>query len=147
MYPTEEWMLQMARNVVDLIDGALPQLRFALYDRGSKFRASCRDSLRSGGAQPLLLPPRSPNLEAFAERWIRSIKSECLSHLILFCEPSLRRALTEFLQHYHHERNHQSKTNLLLFPAPDAAKLRGGAPVQRRDHLGGLLKFYHRAAT
>jgi putative transposase len=64
----------------------------------------------------LTLPPRSPNLNAFAERWVRSVKQECLSRLMLFGEGSLKRALTEFTQHYHSERNHQGKDNVLLFP-------------------------------
>ena len=74
--------------------------------------------LRSSGIQPLALPPRSPNLNAFAERWVRSIKQECLSKVILFGEASLRRALSEFIDHHHSERNHQGKGNLLLFPSP-----------------------------
>ena len=65
----------------------------------------------------LRLPPRSPNLNAFAERWVRSVKHECLSHLILFGERSLRRALIQFQEHYHEERNHQGKSNVPLFPA------------------------------
>jgi transposase InsO family protein len=77
-------MVQMARRAVDDIDGALLPVRFVLHDRDSKFCASFRDTLRSAGIQPLSLPARSPNLNAFAERWVRSIKSECLSKLILF---------------------------------------------------------------
>jgi putative transposase len=96
-HPTEQWMVQMARNAVDEIDGALQHIRFALHDRDSKFCASFRATLSSGGVQPLLLPARSPNLNAFAERWVRSVKSECLSKLIIFGEASLRRAITEFL--------------------------------------------------
>jgi putative transposase len=99
-HPTEQWMVQMARNAVDEIDGALRHIRFALHDRDSKFCASFRATLSSGGVQPLLLPARSPNLNAFAERWVRSVKSECLSKLIIFGEASLRRAITEFLKHY-----------------------------------------------
>ena len=95
-HPTEEWMVQMARNPVDEIDGALLPIRFALHDRDSKFCASFRTMLRSGGVQPVMLPARSPNLNAFAERWVRSIKSECL-RLVLFGEASLRRTVTEFL--------------------------------------------------
>jgi transposase InsO family protein len=111
-------MVQMARNAVDAIDGTLLPSHFALYDRDSKFCPSFRTILRSGGVQCLMLPARSPNLNAFAERWVRTVKSECLSKLILFGESSLRRTVTEFLKHYHHERNHQGKENLLLFPAP-----------------------------
>ena len=73
-YPTEEWMVQMARRVVDDIDDTLLPIRFVLHDRDSKFCASFRDTLRSAGIQSLSLPARSPNLNAFAERWVRSIK-------------------------------------------------------------------------
>jgi putative transposase len=62
------------------------------------------------------LPPRSPNLNAYAERWVRSVKEECLAQLILFGEKALQHALTEYVTHYHHERNHQGKDNVLLFP-------------------------------
>jgi transposase InsO family protein len=108
-HPTEQWMVQMARNAVDEIDGALRHIRFALHDRDSKFCASFRATLSSGGVQPLLRPARSPNLNASAERWVRSVKSECLSKLVIFGEASLRRAITEFLKHYHYERNQQWK--------------------------------------
>jgi transposase InsO family protein len=101
-HPTEEWTVQMARNAIDDIDGALLPVRFALHDRDTKFCNSFRTMLQSGGIRPILLPPRSPNLNAFAERWVRSIKTECLSKLILFGEASLRRTITEFLKHYHH---------------------------------------------
>jgi hypothetical protein len=88
--------------------------------------------LAAGGVKCLRLPPHSPNLNAFAERWVRSVKEECLSHLILFGERSLRKALIQFQEHYHEERNHQGKSNVLLFPAP--ARLepgrRRGIPVE-----------------
>jgi len=88
-----------------------------LHDRDTKFCAEFRRTLATGGVKCLKLPRRSPNLNAFAERWVRSVKQECLSKLILFGEASLRRGLTEFLAHYHSERNHQGKGNILLFPA------------------------------
>jgi putative transposase len=135
-------MVQMARNAVDEIDGTLRHIRFALHDRDSKFCASFRATLSSGGVQPLLLPARSPNLNAFAERWVRSVKSECLSKLIIFGEASLRRAITEFLKHYHYERNHQGKANLLLFPAPGHHRACDRAAIECRERLGELLKFY-----
>jgi transposase InsO family protein len=116
-HPTEEWMVQMARRATDDIDGSLRSIRYVLHDRDSKFCAAFQKTLRSGGVQPLVLPARSPNLNAFAERWVRSIKSECLSKLIFFGEGSLRRAATEFIEHYHLERPHQGKGNQLLFPA------------------------------
>ena len=97
-HPTEEWMVQAARNAVDDVDGALLRTRFALHDRDTKFCSSFQTMLKSSGVQPILLPPRSPNLNAFAERWVCSIKEECLSKLILFGEASLRRAAAESSQ-------------------------------------------------
>ena len=117
-HPTEEWIAQMARNAVDDIDGALLGTRFALRDRDTRFCSSFRTILKSSGVQAILLPPCSPNLNAFAERWVRSIKEEYLSKLILFGEASVRHTATEFTRHYHHERNHQGKENSLLFRNP-----------------------------
>ena len=102
--------------------------------------------MRDAGVEPLRLPPSSPDLNAFAERWVRSVKQECLSKLILFGEASLQRALNEYLAHFHAERPHQGKGNvLLLFPEPtDRA-----SPANRvacRQRLGGLLRYYARAA-
>src|SRR3954471_14503691 len=118
-HPTSEWMIQMARNATDEGSGFLRGMRYLLHDRDTKFCAAFLDVLRSSGIQPLTLPARSPNLNAFAERWVCSIRQECLSKLILFGEASLRRALSEFIEHFHCERNHQGKGNLLLFPSPD----------------------------
>jgi putative transposase len=145
-HPTEQWMVQMARNATDAIDGVFRPIRFALHDRDTKFYASFRDTLKSGGVEPVLLPARSPNLNAFVERWVRSIKTECLSKLILFGEASLRRASTQFLEHYHSERNHQGKGNLLLFPAPGEHRKSDRATISCRERLGGLLKYYCRTA-
>ncbi len=85
-HPTEEWMKQMARNATDESSGYLNHYRYALHDRDTKFCASFRAMLASSGVQPLMLPPRSPNLNAFAERWVRSVKQECLAKLILVGE-------------------------------------------------------------
>jgi putative transposase len=92
------------------------------------------------------LPARSPNLDAFAERWVRSVKQECLSNLILFGEGPLSRTLAEFSAHYHGERNHQGKDNKLLFPDAGDKPKKCGHSVERRHRLGGLLKYYGRAA-
>jgi len=83
---------------------------------------------------------------AFAERWVRSVKEECLSRLILLGENSLRRALTQYIEHYHCERNHQAKTNRILFPSQTGARKNRGA-VRCRERLGGLLKYYEREAV
>src|SRR4051812_9367924 len=128
-HPNEEWMVQMARNAVDVIDGPLLPVRFVLHDRDAKFCAPFRNVLHSSGVEPIRLPSRSPNLNAFAERFVRSIKAECLSKLILFGELSLKRAINEYLHHYHRERNHQGKDNLLLFPAPNSPPPHGRANI------------------
>jgi putative transposase len=101
--------------------------------------------IASGRVKPLPLPARSPNLNAYAERWVRSVKEECLSRVILFGERSLRRALSEYVDHFHTERNHQGKGNVLLFPLMTDRQREG--PVQCRERLGGLLRYYHREAA
>ena len=93
------------------------------------------------------LPVRSPNLNAFAERFARSIKEECLDHLILFGEASLQRTLDNYLEHYHHERPHREKDNVILFPRQSDSDPPRAGPVFCNRRLGGLLKFYYRAAA
>jgi len=134
----------MARNAVDECGGAVQRCRYVLHDRDTKFCAAFDDVLASEGIRCLKLPPRSPNLNAFAERWVRSVKHECLSKFILFGERSLHRALSEFTAHYHSERNHQGKGNALLFPASMTKAPRRS--VRCRLRLGGLLRYYWRAA-
>jgi hypothetical protein len=90
----------------------------------------------------LALPPKSPNLDAYAERWVRSVKEECLSKPILFGERSLKRALHHYQLHYHQERNHQGKGNLLLFPSPPRPMTLKLGKVRCSERLGGLLKYY-----
>jgi len=145
-HPTESWMEQMARNAIDEASGYLRQHRYLLHDRDTKFCVSFRAILATGNLRCLALPPRSPNLNAFVERWVGSVKRECLSRLILFGEGSLRRALTEFLEHYHTERNHQGRGNVLLFPSTGAALPASGSTIHRRQRLGGLLNYYCCAA-
>ena len=145
VHSNEPWMKQMARNVTMEGCGALRDCRYLLHDRDTKYTQSFRAIIMSGHVEPLALPPRSPDLNAYAERWVRSVKEECLSKVVLFGERSLRRALREYLEHYHAERNHQGKGNVLLFPR-DADTRRAG-PVQRRERLGGLLRYYHREAA
>ena len=116
-------MEQVARKTIDEASGYLRQHRYVLHDRDTKFCDSFRAMLATGNVKYLALPPRSPNLNAFVERWVRSVKQECLSRLILFGEGSLRRALTEY---YQEERNHQGKGNLLLFPSTNTPQVRRG---------------------
>jgi hypothetical protein len=117
-----------------------------LHDRDTKFCSQFWATLVAGGIEPIQLPARSPNLNSHAERWVRSVKSECLSKLILFGEASLRRTLTELIDHYHGERNHQGKRNLLLFHRHEVGQKDPRRRVRCRHRLGGLLRYYSYAA-
>src|SRR6195256_5936548 len=145
VHPDEAWMKQIARNATMEDCGALRDCRYLLHDWDTKFTGSFRAIVASGRINPLALPARSPNLNAHAERWVRSVKEECLSKVILFGECSLRRGLSEYVEHFHAERNHQGKGNVLLFPR-DTHRHRQG-PVRCRERLGGLLRHYHREAA
>lgn len=146
-YPDQEWMQQQARNSTMEGWGFLRGCRYLLYDRDTKFCASFRELIESGSVESIRLPARSPNLNAFAERWVRSVKGECLSNLILFGESSLRRALRHYVVHYHEEHNHQGKENLILFPQETEGAGRRKGAVRCRERLGGLLKYYAREAA
>src|SRR3977135_2035580 len=116
VHPNEPWMKQIARNATMEACGVLRGSPYPLHDRDTKFTRSFRAIIASGRIDPLALPARSPYLNAYAERWVRSVKEEWLSKLILFGERSLRRALSDYVDHFHTERNHQGKGNVLLFP-------------------------------
>ncbi len=145
VHPNEQWMQQMARNATMEGCGTLRDCRYLLHDRDTKYTISFRAIIESGQVKTLPLPARSPNLNAYAERWVRSVKEECLSKIILFGERSLRRALSEYVAHYHAERNHQGKSNVLLFCR--ATETRRAEPVQCRERLGGILNYYHQEAA
>ena len=145
VHPNELWMKQIARNLTMDDCGALRDCRYLLHDRDAKFTRSFRAIIVSGRVEPLALPARSPNLNAYAERWVRSVKEECLSKVILFGEQSLRRALSNYVDHFHTERNHQGKGNVLPFPRATDRQREG--PVRCRERLGGLLRYYHREAA
>ena len=142
-YPDERWMTQVARNVTMADVGFLCSTRYLIHDRDSKFCASFQRTLEEVGIKTVKLPARSPNLNSFAERWVKSVKEECLSKLILFGEPAFRRCLASYLAHYHGERNHQGKENVILFPSVESSGPREG-PILCRERLGGLLRYYHR---
>jgi putative transposase len=145
-HPHEAWMVQMARNITMEQWGFLSPGQYLIHDRDAKFCAAFQHIIDVAGVKRVLLPPRSPNLNAYAERWVRSVKEEALSRMILFGEASLRHVLNEYVDHYHQERNHQGKGNILLFPRPSSADENEGT-IQCRERLGGLLKYYEREAA
>jgi transposase InsO family protein len=143
--PDEAWMLQVGRNLTDLETGVLRSKQYLIIDRDSKYSAQFRRLLQDGGTKVIRLPPRSPNLNAYAERFVRSIKEEWLDRLIFVGQVSLRRAVTEYVDQYHGERNHQGLENRLLQLATAAATANGS--IRGRTRLGGMLNFYYREAA
>lgn len=144
-HPGSEWMMQVARNITDVDAGCLRGRRYLILDRDAKYCDAFRNVLVREGVHVIRLPPRSPNLNAFAERFVRTIKEECLSRMIFLGQASLRHAVSQFVTHYHHERNHQGLENRLLRPL--AAHRGVNAAVRRRERLGGMLSYYHRQAA
>jgi putative transposase len=145
-HPNAAWMVQVARNVTMEAWGFLSPGQYLIHDRDGKYCPAFQHIIDASGVTRVPLPPRSPNLNAYAERWVRSVKEECLARLILFGEASLRHALAQYVEHFHHERNHQGKGNVLLFPAVRQGPAQQG-PMQCRERLGGLLKYYTRDAA
>ena len=142
--PYGGWMEQIARNLTDAFDGFLQGKRYLIHDRDPLFTKKFRDIIATAGTKSVRLPPRSPNLNPHAERFVLSIKSECLDRLILFSEDQLLRVCKEYFSHYHCERNHQGLDNDLIDKSRLAANADG--PVVGTERLGGLLKYYRRAA-
>jgi transposase InsO family protein len=114
--------------------------QYLIHDRDGKYCPAFQQLIDTAGVERVPLPPRSPNLNADAERWVRSVKEECLARLILFGEASLQHALHEYVEHDHHERNHQGKGNVLLSPSFSQQHPKRG-PMRCRERLGGLLKY------
>ena len=143
--PHGSWIKQIARNITDPVDGFLVGSRYLIMDRDAIFTAEFRDFLKQERINAVRLPPRSPNLNAYAERFVRTIKESCLDRMILFGERSLRNAIREFLEHDHHERNHQGIENRWIDPQDEVGSLEGS--IACRERLGGMLRYYYRDAA
>jgi transposase InsO family protein len=143
--PDSAFMAQVARELTNDEDGFLSGKTHLLLDRDAKFNETFRRTLQTSGIQSVRLPPRSPNLNAYAERFVRSIKEECLDRMIFFGPAMLRRAISEYVTHYHTERNHQGLGNRII--NPDDSIGRSDGEIICRERLGGLLKHYHRRAA
>ncbi len=141
--PGEQWVVNMVRGLLDQVDGFLLGKRYLILDRDPVFTKRVRQLLGSAGVEVVRLPARSPNLNAYAERFIGSVRQECLSKIIPLGDRHLRHILKEYVAHYHAERPHQGIGNRLLCPAVAA---NGPGPIKRRQRLGGVLNFYSRAA-
>jgi putative transposase len=138
-------MKQIARNLTDGFNGFLCEKRYLILDRDAKFCPAFRQTIIDSGTNLVRLPSRSPNLNAFAERWIRGIRERCLDKMIFFGEASLRHAIGTCLIHYHRERNHQGLDNQLIEPGEGVGQTVG--KILCRERLGGMLKYYYRQAA
>jgi transposase InsO family protein len=139
------WMNQIGRKLTDAVEGIQKGKRYLIHDRDPLFTAGFLELLAASGVKSVKLPPRSPNLNAHAERFVRSIKESCLERVICFGEGSLRKAIREFTVHYHQERNHQGLDNRIINPVAGHAGAAGAVLTQER--LGGLLNYYYRTAA
>src|SRR5262249_21956351 len=144
LHHTATFRQQCARQLTDPFEGFLLGKRYLIHDRDTKFTQAFDALLKDSGVEPILLPPRSPNLNAHCERFVRSIKEEALEQMVLLGERALSYVIHQYLAHYHTERNHQGLDNRLI--AREAIDGQMG-PVIRRERLGGLLSYYHRAAA
>ena len=136
-------MAQVARNLTDPVSGFLRDKRKLILDRDTKFTAAFKRTLEASGTQVITTPYRAPNCNAYAERFVLSIKSECTDKMIFFGEAMLRRALNEFVEHYNTERPHQGFGNVVI---EGTGQAEGQGDVECHERLGGLLKKYRRAA-
>ncbi len=138
-------MKQIARNLTAVDEGFLNGTRYLIHDRDPLFTEAFTGVLGSSGVRTVKLPARSPNLNAYAERFVRSIKSECVAQIIPLGERHLRVAVKEYAEHYHVERNHQGLENELIEDRRGAADMNGD--VGRHERLGGILNYYYRRAV
>ena len=142
--PNGDWVKQIARNQTGW-GGFLAKASYVLVDRDGKFEPLRAFMEEQTNTKIVLLPPRSPNLNAQIERYMRSLKSECLGRMIFFGQRSLKRSLKEWGAHYHGERNHQGLDNRIIDPGIEVGREVG--EIECRERLGGLLRYYYREAA
>ena len=138
------WMAQIARNLTDGVDGFFQGKRYLIHDRDPLYTTEFLSMLAEAGIESVKLPPRAPNLNAYAERFVRTIKESCLERMIFFGEDALHEAVKQFVAHYHLERNHQGLGNRLIVPI---AAIDTNGSIERRQRMGGLLNYYFREAA
>ena len=143
--PNGAFMAQIARNLTDPIDGFILGKRYLILDGDTKFTDQFKRILHDAGVEIVHIAYQAPNMNAIAERWVLSVKSECLDRMILFGESSLRRVLQEYGAYFHQERPHQGLGNDLIAPTPTNGSIIGD--VVETERLGGLLRSSRRAAA
>lgn len=142
--PDAQWMRQVARQLVDAADGFALRKTHLIIDRDTKYAEGFRELLESAGVEIVLCPPRVPQCNAYAERFVRSIKEECLDRLVFLSEGHLRKTISIFMGHYRLRRNHQGIENKLIEPP---ASLHKAGRIRCQKELGGMLNYYYREAA
>jgi hypothetical protein len=143
--PNATWIRQICRNLTDCEDGFLSNASHLIVDRDSSFIPMRGFIEQNTETEVVLLPPKIPNMNAYMERWFRSLKTECIDRMIFFGRKSLENAMREYVDHYHTERNHQGLGNELIEPPGDGDTVAGR--IECRERLGGTLTYYHRRAA
>jgi putative transposase len=143
--PDAAWVAEQARQTAAFFGGLPERPTHLIRDLDGRFTREFDEALAGAGVEVVRVGPRAPNLNAFAERWVLSVKSECLDHFLVLGESHLRYLLAEYLAHYHQHRPHQGLGNELLTgePGPPPQPLAAARDVQVSERLGGLLKHYH----
>lgn len=142
--PYGDWVCNALRQQLDGFDGFLRHHKHLIHDRDPLFTQAMIDMLGAYGIKSIKLPPKSPNLNAYAERFVRSIKHECLNRIIPIGERHLWRAVDAYVRHYNHHRPHQGVGNVVLDPSFEPAEPVG--EIVCDEQLGGLIRSYRRAA-
>jgi putative transposase len=146
--PDGDWMKQIARNLLDPADGFLRRATYLTHDRDPVFTQAWTALLQTGGVTCVPIPAQSPNCNPYAERFVKTVRTECLDQFVIFGERHLRHLIKEFLGHYMTERHHQGIGGQIIRPkAPPSNDNPTLGAIASRSRLGGLLNYYHREAA
>jgi transposase InsO family protein len=142
--PDGAWVAQQARNLLIDLEERAGEFRFLVRDRDAKFTRVFDDVMAGNGTRVIKIPPRSPRANAFAERWVRTVRFECTDRMLIFGERHLRAVLNEYAAHYNRRRPHRSLNLRVPADCADVIRLPVGR-IERRQVLGGLINEYERA--
>jgi hypothetical protein len=144
-HPTSAWVTQAVRNLLMDLDEHAQRFRFLIRDRDAKFTSAFDAVFKAAGVETVKIPPRAPRANAYAERWVRTVRTECLDWTLIWNWQHLQRVLTAYLEHYNTARPHRGINLDVPAPAPIATvtTLPAAGRVERVDVLGGLIHEYH----